>query len=159
MAQRHRVLAAAALFALGASAASAQQTELNTPPPPAPEAVAPGPPQRETLDPVAARVRYLHDRLHITPAQEDQWKTVAEVMRGNASTMLTLISQRSDNVKMSAVDDLKSYEHISEAHVDGMKKFISAFETLYAGMSDDQKKNADMVFSHTQRHAAKRSKG
>ena len=47
---------------------------------------------------------------------------------------------------MTAIDDLKSYSEIADAHADGLKKFIPAFEPLYAGMSDAQKKSADTLF-------------
>lgn len=47
---------------------------------------------------------------------------------------------------MSAVDVVKSYGAVIEAHEAGMKKFIPAFETLYNSMSDDQKKSADAMF-------------
>ena len=49
---------------------------------------------------------------------------------------------------MNAVDDLHSYEAIADAHAAGVKKLMTAFETLYASLSDAQKKNADAVFRH-----------
>ena len=49
---------------------------------------------------------------------------------------------------MNAVDDLKSYSEITEAHARGLKRFISVFEPLYASMSDAQKKDADTLFRH-----------
>jgi hypothetical protein len=56
---------------------------------------------------------------------------------------------------MSAVEDLKSYSEIAEAHADGLKKFIPVFEPLYASMSDAQKKDADKLFQHPGREKAK----
>jgi hypothetical protein len=53
---------------------------------------------------------------------------------------------------MTAVDDLKSYGEIANAHADGIKKFIPVFESLYASMSDAQKKSADTLF---RRHGPK----
>jgi hypothetical protein len=44
------------------------------------------------------------------------------------------------------VDDFKNYEHIVEAHVDGLKKVVPAFEKLYDSLSDQQKKMADSMF-------------
>ena len=38
---------------------------------------------------------------------------------------------------------------------DGLKKFISVFEPLYASMSDAQKKDADTLFRHQGRGKAK----
>jgi protein CpxP len=107
-------------------------------------------------DRVEVRIKELHAKLKITPAQEEQWNNVTRVMRENAKTMEELIKARSEKAKtMNAVDDLKSYAEIAEAHADGIKKFIPAFEPLYAGMSDAQKKDADKLFHH---HRSPKSK-
>jgi hypothetical protein len=104
-------------------------------------------------DRVEARIKELHAKLNITPAQEELWNKVTEVMRDNEKTMEALIKTRSEKATtMTAVDDLKSYSEIADAHADGLKKFIPAFEPLYASMSDDQKKNADTLFRHQGRH-------
>ena len=109
-----------------------------------------------TADRVEARIKELHTNLRITPAQEELWNKVAQVMRDNAKTMEALIKARSEKAgTMTAVDDLKSYGEIAEAHADGLKKFIPAFEPLYAGMSDAQKKTADTLFRQHARTKAK----
>jgi protein CpxP len=100
-------------------------------------------------DPVETRIKDLHTKLKLTPAQEELWNKVTQVMRDNAKTMEALINARSEKVNaMTAVDDLKSYGEIAEAHADGLKKFIPVFEPLYASMSDAQKKNADTFFRY-----------
>ena len=107
-------------------------------------------------DRVEARIKELHTKLKITPAQEELWNNVAQVMRDNAKTMEALIKARSEKARtMTAVEDLKSYGEIAEAHADGLKKFIPAFEPLYAGMSDAQKKSADKLFRQHGRIKAK----
>jgi hypothetical protein len=108
------------------------------------------------VDRVEARIKELHTKLKITPAQEVLWDNVTQVMRDNAKTMEALIKARSENAgTMTAVDDLKSYSEIAEAHADGLKKFIPVFEPLYASMSDAQKKDADTLFHHRGRTKAK----
>jgi hypothetical protein len=98
-------------------------------------------------DRVEARIKDLHTKLKITPEQEELWNNVAQVMRDNAATMETLIKARKEKAgAVNAVDDLKSYSEIAEAHAVGLKKFIPAFEPLYAAMSDAQKKSADTLF-------------
>lgn len=100
-------------------------------------------------DRVEARITNMHAKLKITPAQEDQWAQVAQVMRDNANTIEPLIKDRVKNAKtMTAIDDLKSYAAITDAHADGIKKFTPVFETLYESMSDTQKKEADAMFRH-----------
>lgn len=47
----------------------------------------------------------------------------------------------------TALDDLKSYGEITEAHADGIKKLVTVFSSLYSTMSDAQK-NADNLFRH-----------
>jgi hypothetical protein len=108
---------------------------------------------------VEARIKELHSLLKITPAQEELWNNVTQVMRDNAKTMDALIAAKSENAKtMNAVDDFKSYGEITQAHADGIKKFIPLFEALYANMSDAQKKNADIVFEN-RGHTKSKAKG
>ena len=103
---------------------------------------------------VETRIKELHRKLHITSAQEEAWNNVAEVMRENAKSMEPLIHDRFETgAKMTAVDDLRSYSALADAHADGHKKFIPVFEQLYDSMSDAQKKNADALFRNRVRHA------
>ena len=107
--------------------------------------------------PVEARIKDLHKRLKITDAQKPQWDALAQVMRDNAQAMENLQKQRaSDTQSMSAVDVVKSYGSVIEAHEAGMKKFIPAFEALYNSLSDAQKKIADSLFRSRARTAAKK---
>jgi len=105
---------------------------------------------------VEVRIKELHTKLKITPAQQGLWDNVTKVMRDNAITMEALIKARSEKAgAANAVDDLKSYSGIAEAHADGLKKFIPVFEPLYASMSDAQKKDADTLFHHRGRTKGK----
>jgi len=117
-------------------------TETTHPPDPAMK------PEMSAGDRAEAHIKKLRAELKITPAQEELWKRVVEVMRENEQTMDALHKSRADQAAtMTAVDDVKSYAAIANAHADGLKKFASAFEPLYNSMSDEQKKNADKVFS------------
>jgi hypothetical protein len=101
-------------------------------------------------DRVEARIANMHAKLMITQAQEDQWGRVVQVMRDNGKAIEPLIKTRTENGKtMSAVDDLKSYGEITDAHADGIKKFTPVFATLYDSMSETQKKQADALFRHS----------
>jgi len=106
---------------------------------------------------VEMRIRELHRRLKITDTQKAQWDALAQVMRDNAQKMADLEKQRAADAKsMTAVDVVKSYAEVIDAHEDGMKKFIPAFEDLYNSMSDSQKKIADSMFRSKARTEAKR---
>jgi len=136
-----------------------------TTPPPPPTAQPPAPAMpapaaqgpAKSAGPVAhveTRIKELHRRLHITPAQEAAWSSVAQVMRDNAKTMESLAHERYENAaKMTAVDDLRSYSALADAHADGLKKFVPVFQQLYDSMSDKQKKAADALFRNRIRHA------
>jgi len=101
-------------------------------------------PSRSTVE---SRIDELHRQLKITPQQKSQWDAVAEVMRENAQAMEALQKQRASDAKsMDAVGVVKSYAEVVQAHEDGIKKFIPAFEDLYNSMSDSQKKIADSMF-------------
>jgi protein CpxP len=96
------------------------------------------------------RIKELHSELQITPQQEDLWGKVADTMRSNSQHMRELYEQRmSSTDKFSAVDDLKSYGDLAQAHADSVKSLETAFEPLYAALSDSQKKAADAAFRHT----------
>jgi hypothetical protein len=102
---------------------------------------------------VELRIKTLHDKLQITPDQEDAWNTVAQAMRDSETSTSNLIMQRHKGAAtMTAVEDLQSYQSIAQSHADGLKNVISAFSTLYDNMSDDQKKNADTVFGTFEGH-------
>jgi protein CpxP len=108
--------------------------------------------------PVEARIKQLHKMLHITDAEKPQWDALTQVMRDNAQAMSDLEKQRAaDTQSMSAVDVVKSYGTVIEAHEAGMKKFIPAFEALYNSLSDEQKKTADSMFQSRARAAAKKA--
>jgi periplasmic protein CpxP/Spy len=126
------------------TAPSGQDTESATPPKtPAPRTPANQPP----FDPIAARIKYLHERLRITPAQEPLWAKVAEAMREDAKAAEPLIKQRLQSAEHgTAVDALNSYEKLGEVQLDGLKKFIDAFSSLYSSLSPQQKKIADTLF-------------
>jgi len=99
------------------------------------------------MDRVEGRITSLHSKLHITAAQEGQWTVVAQAMRDNAKSMDALIKDRTAHAaSMTAIDNLRSYEKLAEAHEDGLKKFIPVFQSLYDTLSDSQKKSADVAF-------------
>ncbi len=119
-------------------------------------------PSKETRsheDQVETRIKDLHRKLKITTAQESQWNSFAQVMRENAQAVDAVLKERAENLHaMNAVEDLRSYEKLADAHADGLKKLVPAFETLYNSMSDDQKKTADAVFAKHEKRPRQASK-
>jgi protein CpxP len=104
---------------------------------------------------VEQRITTLHAAMKITADQETKWNGVAQAMRENAANMDKLVAsvRTTPPQNMSAVDDLKTYQKFSQAHVDGLKNLITSFTTLYDTMPDAQKKVADKVFGTSERAA------
>jgi periplasmic protein CpxP/Spy len=114
-------------------------------------------PESPAIGTVEAHIRDLHKKFKITDAQKSQWDALAQVMRNNAQKMADLEKQRAADAKtMTAVDVVKSYSEVIDAHEDGMKKFIPAFEDPYNSMSDAQKKIADSLFRSRARTEARK---
>ena len=147
------LLSAPALAAGTVQAAPPLLLAQATAPAPAQPKAAPAKPKRSPTDRVEERITRLHTELKITPEQETQWNAVASAMRDDAKTMEEAIAQRRAAKSMTAVDNLKSYQAIADAHAQGLQKLIPAFQALYDTMSPEQKKNADAVFSNSHRHA------
>jgi periplasmic protein CpxP/Spy len=100
-------------------------------------------------DAVEHHITDMHAKLKITPAEESQWKEVADTMRENAKAMDKAIDKRDASLaSATAMDDLNAYADIAQAHANGVKKLAKSFSGLYSMMSDDQKKEADQIFSH-----------
>ena len=115
-----------------------------------------GKPKPAPADPVEARIKTLHSSLQITAAQETLWNNFAQVMRDNAKAMADRRQEAAQNAQSrSAVDELKSYAAVIDAHADELRKLIPTFQALYDSMSDAQKKTADGVF-RSRMNAAKR---
>jgi hypothetical protein len=98
-------------------------------------------------DDVEARIKTLHGQLRITAEQESQWATVAEAMRSNARARADLHAEQASAEKTATAPDMiTAYAKTMDAHAEGVHKFATAFQPLYDGMSDAQKKTADEVF-------------
>jgi hypothetical protein len=106
---------------------------------------------------VEARIKEFHTKLQITPTQEGLWQQVTTVMRDNAHTLDALIQAQAAQARtITAIDDLKAYSAIADAHAEGLKTFLAAFEPLYASMSDAQKQQADALVRQRIRVRGKR---
>lgn len=97
---------------------------------------------------VEQRITSLHDKLKITANEEASWASVAQVMRENSTAMEKLVAAKKAQMpdKMTAMDDLQTYQAFAQAHVEGLQKLTAAFSTLYNAMPADQKVVADEVF-------------
>lgn len=110
---------------------------------------------------VEQRIDQLHSALKITAQQSQQWDAYAQVMRDNAHSTDAAIRDRAQKLQsMTADDAMKSYASLAQLHADNMQKLATAFSTLYASLSDDQKATADELFrnQHGHPHAKKHAR-
>ena len=112
-------------------------------------------PGKNAQERVERRITELHSRLQITPAEEPQWKEFAQVMRENARDMDQAFVQRAQQFPtMNAVQNMQSYEQISEEHAQRVQRLLPAFQKLYDAMPDQQKRVADQVFrANSEKHS------
>jgi len=108
---------------------------------------------------VEQRIAYLHSQLKITSQQDPQWNTFADVMRSNSEKMGDLFQQRKSEANDSALDNMKQYAEITQAHADGTKRLVDAFEPLYTSLSPEQKKLADTTFRNQPPEGGKHHRG
>jgi protein CpxP len=141
---RNAALAALLVPSVGL-AQSAPTTQLSPtataaqPAPPAPSAA--------TQTAVDQRIRALQSQLGITEAQMPLWTAFAQAMRDNAASTDALFAQRANAVaSMSAVDNMHSYAQIARAYADNTVRLATAFDSLYASLTDTQKQAADTLF-------------
>ena len=76
---------------------------------------------------VDAQIKELHDKLHITPAEENLWKDVAEAMRDTAKEVRTKLSEREEKEKAApatAVGELRAYRDLQQVQYDGVKRLL-----------------------------------
>jgi periplasmic protein CpxP/Spy len=100
----------------------------------------------QAVDPTAARIKYLHDRLRITAEQEDLWDRVGQAIRDNSQNLAPLLKERRRAATSgSAPEVLHAYEALGEAQLDSQRKIVTVFEPLYASLSESQKKIADAI--------------
>jgi hypothetical protein len=153
-----RLLPTAALFVTICSAAwsqtpAATQPAAPTPapaPPPAAAAATPAPApalSKATEAAVEQRIKALHTELGITDQQQALWDVFAKSMRDSAAATEALFERRASAAQtMSAVENMRSYAEIARAYADTMDRLSNDFASLYASLSDLQRRAADALF-------------
>ena len=145
----------AALAVLLAPSIGLAQSAAPLPPTTAPAAPAPaatpptGSPAPSAATQAAAdqRIKMLQSQLGITEAQMPLWSAFTQAMRDNAAATDALFTQRAGAVAtMNAPDNMHSYAQIARAYADNTERLATAFDSLYASLSDTQKRAADTLF-------------
>jgi protein CpxP len=135
-------------LALLAGAAMAQSTA----PASASSSSAPAPHKSrmaQRMDEVEQQISDYHDELGITDAESTQWNAYTQVMRDNAKSVGEALRDRHKNMEsMNADQSMQSYAKIAQLNADNMQKLSSAFTSLYAVLSPEQKQTADELFKN-----------
>jgi periplasmic protein CpxP/Spy len=93
------------------------------------------------------RIQALRTGLGITPEQTPLWDAFAQAMRDNAASTDQLFQRRATTVAtMTAVDNMRSYAEIARDYANNTERLSTAFDSLYASLSDPQKQAADTLF-------------
>jgi protein CpxP len=161
------LLVAALLPPAGALAQTAPRNpappETAAPTAAAPQSEAAAPEQeaeRAVLRRVERRIAELHAKLHITSAEESEWRQFADAMRDNARQIAPEFAERKQKFRsMNAVENMQSYAAIAEQHAKNMERLVPAFQNLYNSLSDAQKRTADAVWRNFAERASRRHRG
>jgi LTXXQ motif family protein len=141
-----RLVGSVALAALLTPSIGFAQSAAPTPPIAAP-ASSSSAPSAATQAAVDQRIRTLQSQLGITEAQMPLWTAFAQAMRDNAAATDALFTQRAGAVAtMNAPDNMHSYAQIARSYADNTERLATAFDSLYASLSDTQKQAADTLF-------------
>lgn len=112
-------------------------------------------PSAATQAAIDQRIRTLQSQLGITEAEMPLWSAFAQAMRDNAAATDALFTQRAGAVAtMNAPDNMHSYAQIARAYADNTERLATAFDSLYASLSETQKQAADTMFRHQATAAA-----
>jgi len=106
--------------------------------------------------PVEARIAELRKRLRITPAEQPQWDAFAQVMRENAAHMDRFLQDPAAVAKLNAVQGMRGYAEMAQAHAEDMQRLLPAFEALYNAMSPEQQRLADQAFRNFEQRLVRR---
>ena len=91
---------------------------------------------------IESDITELHQRLRITPAQEQRFAAVAEIMRQNARAA----AQMAPPANANAIEALRLAIQFGQQELDGMKRLLPALQALYATLTPAQQKTADTMF-------------
>jgi hypothetical protein len=95
---------------------------------------------------IDGRIAYVKAELKITDAQASAWNAYAKAAKENAQAMskhCTAMMSRDAGKPVSLPDRLDQHEQFMTAQLDSMRAMNKAVRTLYAGLSDSQKHDAD----------------
>lgn len=94
---------------------------------------------------IEGRLAFLKAEIKITPAQEAQWTKFADVVRTTAKNAQA--SSPMASKPATASERLAAYEKHLATRLETVRAVRAAFDPLYKGLSDEQKKIADELMA------------
>jgi hypothetical protein len=92
---------------------------------------------------VEGRIAFLKTELGITEAQLPQWDAFADALRTSAKTMHTAMENMPGGMPATMPAKLDAMTAMMTARLDALKTTAAAAKSLYAVLTDAQKKTAD----------------
>jgi hypothetical protein len=95
---------------------------------------------------VEGRLAAVKAELSITDAQTAAWEAYASAVKARATSMQSMHASMMQTMQTgSAVDRMKAHVQAMENMVESMKEIQPVTEALYAALTDEQKKKADVL--------------
>lgn len=102
----------------------------------------------------ATRIQQIHQMLHITPAQEADFRAFIDAFQSYEATIRTVIQGRPASASSNAVESMRFGQKFAAAQAEGLQHLIAPFARLYAALSPSQKQAADRLFVPRRRSPA-----
>ena len=157
-------LVSACFAAITASMAVAQTAPNVTPPPPGHAHKFADRPFSRPTERVEARLAYVKTALKITDAQQSQWDAYANLVRKNAKDMDQRLQSRQSAEPMhphhqrsNAIERLEKAQTFHAEAVTRINQLLAVQKPLYAALSPEQQKVADVVLNRRARSMEKPS--
>lgn len=96
--------------------------------------------------PMEPRIRQIHQLLHITPAQEPDFRAFVAAMQANEAAIRAVIQQRPASANTNAVESLRFEQRFFATQAEGLQRLLVPFASLYAALSPAQKATANRIF-------------
>lgn len=96
---------------------------------------------------VEGRIAFLKTELKITDAQASRWNTFADTLRANAKALQAMHESMTKGAPATWPDRLVAQQKMLGMRLDGLKTLEAAGAPLYAALTDEQKKVADLLLS------------
>ena len=121
---------------------------------------------------IEARLAYIKTALKITDAQQSQWDSFANVLRGQARDMdkrmqerraqyaqRTPGAQRPDRPNVTAIERLERTQQRMTVRATRLNEVLAAAKPLYAALSPEQKQVADQMIARGERSRSQHRRG